>query len=121
MPTLLELAGLEPPLPMSGLALGPLLRKQRPIPERTLYCDIGSEASAYRGDGFIRVTKNEADDLVWVSYTWRTDDTWTSQGTAIAQTEPLREYLQWVTPMAKTPPLEPEEIERLRALGYVGN
>jgi arylsulfatase A-like enzyme len=121
MPTLLELVGLEPPLPMSGLALGPLLRKQRPIPERTLYCDIGSEASAYRGDGFIRVTKNEADDLVWVSYTWRADDTWTSQGTATTQTEPLREYLQWVVPMVKTPPLEPEDIERLRALGYVGN
>jgi arylsulfatase A-like enzyme len=121
MPTLLELAGLEPPLPMSGLALGPLLRKQRPIPERTLYCDIGTEASAYRGDGFIRVTKNAADDLVWVSYTWGADGTWTSQGTAIAETEPLQEYLQWVTPMAKAPPLEPEEIERLRALGYVGN
>lgn len=121
MPTLLELAGLRPTLPMKGLALGPFLRRQRPIPERSLFCDIGAEASAYRGDGFIRVTENEADNLVWVSYTWGADGTWVSQGTAIAQTEPLREYLQWVTPTVQGPALEPDEMERLRALGYVGN
>ena len=54
VPTLLELIGL-PELPdAAGLSLVPLLRDGEPLPERTLFADIGGEVSAYRGSHFAR-------------------------------------------------------------------
>jgi len=55
MPTLLELAGLEGPDDMRGLALGPFLRDGRQLPERDVYCDAGHEVSIYRDRYFVRV------------------------------------------------------------------
>ena len=55
MPTLLELAGLALPADLSGVALGPVLRGERELPDRLVYCDIGLELSAYHSDGFVRV------------------------------------------------------------------
>ncbi len=53
MPTLLELAGLEPPPGLRGVALGPFLRGGTAIPARWLYCDLGSAVAAYDADGFV--------------------------------------------------------------------
>jgi arylsulfatase A-like enzyme len=57
LPTLLELAGLPAAEAARGIALGPYLRSGRPLPERTLICDMGSELAAYRGDRFVRVVE----------------------------------------------------------------
>ena len=57
MPTLLEPAGLEPDPDARGIALGPYLRSDEPLPDRTLICDMGSELAAYRGDGFVRLVE----------------------------------------------------------------
>lgn len=55
LPTLLELAGVVVPPEAQGLALGPYLREERALPERTVVCDMGLELAAYRGDRFQRV------------------------------------------------------------------
>jgi len=55
LPTLLEVAGLPPDEAASGIALGPYLRDERPLPDRTMICDLGVEVAAYRGDGFVRL------------------------------------------------------------------
>jgi len=54
MPTLLEAAGLPVPQEVDGIALTRFLREAASIPERTVFCDIGYELSAYRNDEFLR-------------------------------------------------------------------
>jgi arylsulfatase A-like enzyme len=54
MPTLLEAAGLPVPQDVDGIVLTRFLREAASIPERTVFCDIGYELSAYRDDEFLR-------------------------------------------------------------------
>lgn len=57
LPTLLDLAGLPPDEEARGLALGEYLRAGKPLPDRTLVCDMGSELTAFRGDRFVRLVE----------------------------------------------------------------
>jgi arylsulfatase A-like enzyme len=54
MPTLLELAGVPAPGDLRGVALGPYLRGDEPLPERPLFCDVGNDLAVYSGDRFYR-------------------------------------------------------------------
>jgi arylsulfatase A-like enzyme len=55
MPTLLELVGAPLPDDIDGLALGPLLRDGKRLPDRTVFCDAGHDLAAYREDRFFRL------------------------------------------------------------------
>ena len=150
MPTLLELAGLEPDPEARGIALGPYLRSGDPIPERTLICDMGSELAAYRGDGFVRLVEvtpalldpeavpeqGDEDEPArpswgrpsrrslgprWWSYQWKGGGSAYALERDPAATLPdeVRDYLGGGSvPPAFIDHIRPEDLERLRALGY---
>jgi hypothetical protein len=128
MPTLLELAGLDVPEGAKGLALAPSLRAGRALPLRTVYCDIGSEVSAYRDDSVLRAlgvlgawapgADPERVRPIWHSYTWRADGSWERVPEVDVPTEEVRHYLGRAFPLVRSE-VEPERVEELRALGYV--
>jgi arylsulfatase len=135
MPTLLELAGLPAPDGMSGVALGPWLRNEAPPPDRVVYCDIGSELSAYRDDAFLRIDglrgawpgdDGDSDgESQWLVYTWSKDGHFTPLPRGKGLEHPLHErfaqvnaYSRSAIPMLHSP-LDPATEQRLRALGYL--
>jgi arylsulfatase len=136
MPTLLELAGIDPPQNLSGLALGPWLRGEVPSPDRVVYCDIGSELAAYDGDAFLRLDRLEgawgsggigrgSEPPVWVVYTWSDDGAWRPLPTPEGLGHPIRRrfseidaYARQAVPMTRAA-IDPADAERLRALGYL--
>ena len=118
LPTLLELAGIEPPPGHRGIALGPFLRAGQPLPERTLFCDTGREVSAYRGEGFVRVPVREGEPARGEAFDWRRDGVWVATGQGVELPAPVVDYTRTATPVAEAPLLSPETRARLRALGY---
>jgi hypothetical protein len=129
MPTLLELAGIEPPSDVSGVPLGPNLRRGARVPDRLVFCDVGRELTAYRGDGFIRLkgarkpysASAGADDGLSSrasGYAWSDDGVWSKEAEEVPLEEAILTYARRVTPMKISPGLSPEIRERLRALGY---
>jgi hypothetical protein len=54
VPTVLELAGAPPLESSDGLALGPYLRAGESLPERTVFCDAGTDLAAYSADRYFR-------------------------------------------------------------------
>ena len=102
-PTLLELAGLAPEAGVSGLALGPHLRNGEPLPERMVYCDMGSEVSGYDAAGFTRV--------------YPADDAGRSRAP-----DPTRSYLRhpW-QPGSLAPGVPADEAARTALAGYLAN
>ncbi len=129
-PTLLELAGLNPPLGLRGIALGPYLREGRPLPDRTIFCDIGSEVSAYRGEHFLRVRGTDfawqpAPDpagppaLSWSFFRWDGGTGWERAKLDRALQEPVTRYVERAVPMQTAPPLDITDYQALEALGYL--
>jgi arylsulfatase A-like enzyme len=129
MPTLLELVGLEAPGDLSGVPLGPHLRRGSGIPDRLVFCDVGRELTAYSGDGFVRLTgarraysaPTETDQGLSYRtsrYSWDDDGIWSQVASEVPLEEPIRAYAEHVTPMKRSPGPSPEIRERLRALGY---
>jgi arylsulfatase A-like enzyme len=131
MPTLLELVGLEPPADLSGMPLGPYLRQGSRMPDRLVFCDVGRELTAYRGDGFVRLTgakraysaPTETDRGLssrTSRYSWDEDGSWSQVAGEVPLEEPIRAYADRVTPMkiSSRVRLNPKIRERLRALGY---
>jgi arylsulfatase A-like enzyme len=135
MPTLLELAGIPAPEGMSGVALGPWLRGEVPPPDRVVYCDIGSELSAYRDDAFLRIDGlggawpgddgDPDDEPQWLVYAWAEDGRFTPLPAGKALHHPLRKrfaqvkaYSHSAVPMLHSP-LDSATEQRLRALGYL--
>lgn len=137
MPTLLELASLPVPPDARGLALGPFLREQRPLPDRIVYCDIGRELAADRRDGFARLLNvypvlldvdaipesagaapPQDDAPAWLVYDWAVDGRWSRVEDEAKLAEEVRAYLREVTRPSFMDEPSPEDIERLRALGY---
>ena len=137
MPTFLDLAGIPIPPEARGLALGRYLRDGGTAPDRTLYCDIGDELSAYRGDRFARLENvspvlldvesipsraNDApgDDSKpwWASYEWRADGSWSLAEARDELPEDVRAYLRDKVRQTFNDDLSPRDVERLRALGY---
>jgi arylsulfatase A-like enzyme len=130
LPTLLELAGLPIPAATSGSPLGPIVRGEQEIPERYVYSDIGDEVTAYRGNEVIRVTGTEnawlkepqataSNPPLWFHYVWHKDGTWAPTTEDPTAQKTIRSYVETAVPIKKTPAMELQDLERLRALGYV--
>jgi len=123
MPTVLELAGAPPPGDSDGLALGPYLRAGDSLPERTVFCDAGTDQAAYVADRYFRV---------WLPLGFRPGSL-PRQGTfrwspgappQLAPPDPqlARELAQYRGNRTKLryhgEALSAEDVARLRALGY---
>ena len=127
LPTLLELAGLPAAERASGLALGPYLRAGRELPGRLLFCDPGSELSAYRGDSFVRV--RPAKDpwgrpgsfraRSWRIHPWAPGSIDGGRPVPEPERAPVDAYLLETVRMVGAAELNAEDLERLRALGYL--
>jgi len=128
LPTLLDLAGLPVPEGARGISLAAPLRRGEALPDRTVYCDIGSEVSAYRGELSVRAlgtlgawSSPQADPRqpVWMAYAWRRDGSWSRIPDADATGVGLTGYLESAAvPLARSD-LSRERVEELKALGYV--
>jgi len=127
MPTLLELTGLDVPDHARGVALGPYLRAGDPLPDRVAYCDIGSEISAYYGDSLVRLrlsrnahTASPAKNTrSWDTFLWnQTVEKVSSEPDASIRSS-IEDYLRHTRNTVPAPPFSPDNLERLRALGYL--
>ena len=118
-PTLLELAGIQAPQGLAGIALSRYLRSGEPLPERLVYCDDGEELSAYRGDRFVRVDRQRGERR-YAEYRWSEDGGWKRlPGAESPSWRPeIERYLSRETQARPAPPPSPELAEQLRALGY---
>jgi len=142
-PTLLDAAGLAVPPNLEGVSLVPFLRAGSPIPDRTLYCDIGYELSAYRNSTFLRAlfvpAKSWALTIFFQfgqagrqgelpqfsnlqaqqTFAWLGGHTWTRTDPDPRLTSDLRAYFdKKPVPAGAVVSLSPAEAERLRTLGY---
>jgi arylsulfatase A-like enzyme len=131
MPTLLDLAGFEVPADTSGIALGPIIRGDSPLPDRLVYCDEGSDLSAYGPGGFVRVgdilaawNSGETNRLPmmaprWAAYRWAPGEDWQAVDEIDTSSKTtIRSYFRQAIPMVETQEPSPLRVERLRALGY---
>ena len=131
MPTLLDLLGFEPPAGTSGIALGPILRGDSAVPDRLVYCDEGSDLSAYGPGGFVRVggilaawNSGETQRLpamspYWARYRWAPGGDWLPVvSIAAGSKQAIRSYFRQTIPMVEAKQPSRLRIKRLRALGY---
>ncbi len=130
LPTLLELAGISASAPTSGIALGPMLRAGTPLPERTVFTDIGMELSAYTRSGFLRVYgaqaawQRRADAHAALApvakpYAWNGGGTWRAEGPRAGLPAEVARYIRTAVPMESAGGVSEQDLERLRALGYL--
>jgi arylsulfatase len=122
-PTLLELAGLAVPPDARGLALGPHLRSGRALPERLLFCDVGSEVSAYAGDRFLRASRADRGLAFQFSQQrWDGGGAWQAMPARQDDLARLDAYLALRPRMLPIPEaLSESDRARLRALGYLSD
>jgi arylsulfatase len=131
MPTLLDLVGIETPAGTSGIALGPVLRGDSPLPDRLVYCDEGSDLSAYGPGGFVRVSgilaawnSGEVDHPArmaprWAEYRWTPGEPWRIvDSIEESSKETIRSYFRQAIPMVDAVERTESRAEMLRALGY---
>ena len=131
MPTLLELVGFETPADASGIALGPVLRGDLPLPDRLVYCDAGFGLSAYGPGGFVRArdiqtawNSGEADHAAekaprWAEYRWTPGEPWqVVDSIEEISKETIRSYFRQAIPMVETKEFSEWRAKQLRALGY---
>lgn len=133
-PTLLDLAGLPPLGPSEfGLSLSGPLRNRSTLPDRTLFCDSTGEASAYRLHAHVRangfgartaaqaIESLQGGDTTAVSFSGSAADAagkWAPRVDRSLALE-LADYLRGEVAITPATP-NPETLERLRALGYLG-
>jgi arylsulfatase A-like enzyme len=131
MPTLLDLVGIETPAGTSGVALGPVLRGDSSLPDRLVYCDEGSDLSAYGPGGFVRVggilaawNSGEVDHPAmmaprWAEYRWTPGEPWqVVDSIEEISKETIRSYFRQAIPMVDAEERTESRAEMLRALGY---
>ena len=114
LPTILDLAGLPPRNELVGLALAHVA----PLP-RTLFADVGDEVSGYRGDRIERAHVGEDGAAVHSSFRWNADGTWQPAETDAELRAQVDAYAARKPRERPADPPSSEEIEQLRALGYV--
>jgi arylsulfatase len=131
LPTLLDLAGLPIPSDASGISLATLLGKPTRRLERFVYCDNGGQLSAYRRDSFVwmvgvgsawRKALGEAGPPFapnWAVFRWAPGGGWSLTSDDAPLPAEIGEYAERVAAMNSLPPPTEEDVERLRALGYV--
>jgi arylsulfatase A-like enzyme len=131
MPTILELVGIEAPAETSGIALGPVLRGDSPLPDRLVYCDEGFDLSAYGSGGFVRVGgiqaawdwsepgQPEAMAPRWFEYRWTPGEDWQAADSIEGiSKDTIRSYFRQAVPMVAVEEPSESRAERLRTLGY---
>jgi arylsulfatase A-like enzyme len=144
-PTLLELAGLPALRNASGVSLAPHLRRGEALPTRSVLTDIGSELTAYDGDGFVTVkiaprrsqarargsspqpSATHAQPLAWQRFDWVGEPGGLAQPARSAARKrelPLLPseivaYLSAEVPLVAASAMTEGDLERLRALGYL--
>jgi arylsulfatase A-like enzyme len=123
-PTLLELAGLPSPYGARGLALGALIRANKPIPPRQMFSDVGFSLTVYDADSFTRVESNggiiQPGNFTLRRHDWPTGSTWGEGVPDESLRKLVNQYVGIEARVARAAPMEPEMAERLRALGYLG-
>jgi arylsulfatase len=123
LPTLLDLAALPVPAGARGIALGPVLRGETAFPERTVFCDVGSEVGAYRRDLFLRArlgsSIGDTRTGSWKSYRWSADGSLAAADAADVLRPHIDEYARDQIPIMRAAKLSEAEAEHLRALGYL--
>jgi arylsulfatase len=123
LPTLLDLLHQPQPPDLAGLSLLPLLRDGTPLPERTVFADVGAEVSAYRGDRLLRTRlSGDIGDMRAGSrraLTWNDDGTATPSELTGALVESMADYASMRAPMREAAKLDEDDRARLRALGYL--
>jgi arylsulfatase A-like enzyme len=136
-PTLLELAGLDPLEDSTGVSLVPLMRGDQALPPRSIISDIGHELGVYDADGFLIVKVIRPDGFAAPladareaireqRLDWQRFDKVLSDGRVSWQKRPdarlpdaVRDYVsREVSPVAARA-MSDEDVERLRALGYL--
>ncbi|MBW2274151.1 MAG: sulfatase [Deltaproteobacteria bacterium] len=131
-PTLVELAGLAPLTEASGISLLEAAAGggQEGEALRPLFSDIGGELAVYGETGYLRVrvggegaTKigNEGNDLTlqWAAYERGADGAWRKAPDPPRLPAAITEYLAAEVPVVPAHAMSNEDIERLRALGYL--
>ncbi|MGY8803749.1 MAG: sulfatase [bacterium] len=131
LPTILEGAGLAIPEQTSGRPLGPIVRGEQRLAERLLYCDVGNEIGVYLQDRtFYRVMGKRALELpsfdgkprpepLWTRYRWNVDESWSLLDDQVPEKDEVRAYVRNAVKNVGAPRFDDQEIDRLRALGYV--
>ncbi|MEE2673862.1 MAG: sulfatase [Myxococcota bacterium] len=116
-PTLLELAGLAVPEAASGISLVPVLRGEAPLPDRAVLSDIGHELSAYDSKGYLTVKVLDPDPPDWQRFE-RVEGGW-RKSAASPLPPAIRDYLSSAVAHVPAHAMSDEDVERLRALGYL--
>ena len=122
-PTLLELAGVEPLAEASGISLVPALRAGVALPDRAVLSDVGHELSAYDVQGYLNVRipgqgpQGQAMPLEPRRFE-RSKDGW-KKSDAASLPAAVHEYLSSAVKPLPAHAMSDEDLERLRALGYL--
>lgn len=123
LPTLLDLANLPIPEEAHGIALGAHLRAQKKIPSRTLFVDVGAEASAYGGNRFLRAHLGKSIGNVskgaWDGFRWLNDGSISPDDSSSELRPALEAYLRLKARLLRANAIDPEKKALLRALGYL--
>jgi arylsulfatase A-like enzyme len=129
LPTILELVGVAPPPGVGGVALGPYLRGEGPLPVRVVYCDMGLQTSAYLSLSGRLVQVHNAGPAskgqpIARGYHWDGSRSLPTEGRGDPGFEKLRFELSAYlrrdrVAMSEVENLAPADLERLRALGYI--
>jgi arylsulfatase len=123
MPTLLELAGVEPPAASAGVPLGRHWRSGAALPDRVVFADVGAEVSAYRGDRFQRFRLEgdlgDTEEGSRKTHRWDAGDRWTQTDEDPQLRSGMDAYLARESRLSAAARLGELDQERLRALGYL--
>ena len=123
LPTLLEAAGLPIPEGLDGITLLEIAHGAgRPPADRALFVDVGEEVSVYRDEIFVRARFGPALGVVAagsrMAYHWLSDESWPASERLPGLERLVDDYAGKRVPLLPAPPLDGEDAERLRALGY---
>jgi hypothetical protein len=129
-PTLLELAGLPPLERPSGISLLEASAAGQGAAKRLLFSDIGGELAAYRENSYLRIRgpglsspgdgRSAQDrELEWSAYEREAGGAWRSAPDPPELPPEITQYLAGELPVTPAHKMSDDDIERLRALGYL--